>query len=303
MKLGCIVLAHDRPEQLARLLALLRHPDIRLYLHVDSRRNIEPFRAALGRVGMDDVAFLNRHPTRWGGPEVLDAAVDGLARAFEEGCTYFTLISGQDWPLRSAQAIVDFFASAGSRSFLSHFDYPAEHLRFGGRDRIEFYSYNIMGRRETCIPRGEDASFLNRKGRVMNELLRLRSAPGRRRRFPNYLRPVGGWLWWNLSREAAEYVLEFLSAHPDYRRFHEHGLSPDEVFFQSILVGTDYATDHEVINDSLRFTIWEPRSSHPRTLTTANLQALLASDALFARKFDEHVDAAVLEQLPVVTER
>ncbi len=113
--------------------------------------------------------------------------------------------------------------------------------RLGGRDRTDFYTYTVRGRRETCIPRGEDTSFLSRKGRLLNRILRLRSSLKPPRSFPSYARAFGGSQWWNLSRGAADYVLAFLDEHPDYRRYHEHTLAPDEIFFQSILVGTGFA--------------------------------------------------------------
>jgi hypothetical protein len=100
---------------------------------------------------------------------------------------------------------------------------------------------------------------------------------------------------WNLSRVAAQHVLQFLARHPDYRSYHQHTWCPDELFFHSILVGTDFASQYEVVNDGLRFHIWE--GVHKRALTTNDVPAALASDKLFARKFDPAVDRAALERI------
>jgi hypothetical protein len=128
-------------------------------------------------------------------------------------------------------------------------------------------------------------------------MLRVRSALKARRRFPPYARPFGGSQWWNLSRAAADRVLAFLDEHPDYRRYHEHTLAPDELFFQSALLGTDFASQNEVVNDTLRFMRWHGGESHPRVLGSEVLPAMLESEALFARKFDAAVDRAVLASL------
>ena len=69
------------------------------------------------------------------------------------------------------------------------------------------------------------------------------------------------------------------------------------MFVHSILLGTDFARDHEIVNDRLRFVIRQEGSPHPRTLKTADTPAMLESEKLFARKFDERGDAAVLERL------
>jgi hypothetical protein len=297
MKLAIVVLAHDRPKQLALLLSALRHPQVRLYLHVDRRADLAPIAAALTGAGLGEVELLPRHATMWGSVELVDAALEGLARGAGDGCDYFALISGQDFPLRPVGEILAFFERAGSRSYLEHFPLPTGRWRFEGRERTDFYTYTVRGRRETCLPRGEDTGFFNRKGRFLNEMLRVRSALKPPRRFPSYARPFGGSQWWNLSRVAAERVLGFIEEHPGYRRYHTHTLAPDEVFFQSILLGTDFAAEHEIVNDALRFMRWPEEESHPRVLTIGDLPAMRESEALFGRKFDAAVDEAVLARL------
>jgi hypothetical protein len=297
MKLAIVVLAHDRPDQLARLLAALRHPRVRLYLHLDRRVGSAPFTAALADAGLGDVEPLPRHATAWGSPELVDAALEGIVRGARDGCDHFTLISGRDFPLRPVEEILAFFEAAGSRSHLEHFPLPDPRWRFGGRDRTDFYTYTVRGRRETCIPRGEDTSFLSAKGRALNAMLRVRSALKGARRFPSYANPFGGSQWWNLSRAATDRVLGFLGEHPDYRRYHTYTLAPDEVFFQSILLGTDFAEEHEVVNDTLRFMRWAEKESHPRVLRVDDLPAMVESEALFARKFDTSVDDSALRRL------
>ncbi|HEX7244587.1 MAG TPA: beta-1,6-N-acetylglucosaminyltransferase [Solirubrobacterales bacterium] len=297
MKLAIVVLAHDRPEHLARLLSAVRDPAVRVYLHVDRRVPLEPFSQALTAAGLEDVALLPRQATSWASPQLVDAALEGLKRGVADGCGYFLLLSGRDFPLRPAEEIVAFAEGAGSRSYLEHFPLPDPRWRLGGRDRTDFYTYTVRGRRETCIPRGEDTSYLNRRGGLLNRFLRLRGLGKPARRFPSYARAYGGSQWWNLSRDAASHVLAFLERHPDYRRYHEHTLAPDEIFFQSILAGTGFAERAEVVDDSLRFMRWPVEESHPRVLGVDDLPAILASGALFARKFDPSVDAEVLERL------
>jgi Core-2/I-Branching enzyme len=297
MKLACIVLAHRNPEQLALLLSVLRHDCVSLYLHVERRSAFAPFARALSDAGLSHTVLLPRRDAHWGGVGLVDATVDGLARAMADGCDYAMLISGQDFPLRPVQAILSFAEEAGQRSYVRHWPLPTPRWRFDGRDRTDFYTYDFLGRRETCIPRGEDVSSLSWRGRTLNAILRMRTARKPPRRFPHYARAFGGTQWLNLSRAAAEHVLGFLADHPDYRRYHEYSLAPDEIFFQSILVGTGFADLHEVKNDDLRLTIWPEGGRHPRTLQAGDLEAMLASQKLFARKLDPEVDATVLTRL------
>jgi hypothetical protein len=297
MKLACIVLAHRLPKQLARLLSMLRHPRVRVYLHIDRRKSLAPFTRALSEAGVQDVVFIPRHASWWSSVGTIDAALEGLMAGVDEDCDYFIVISGQDFPLQPMDEIVAFFQRARSRSYLTYWSLSEFPRRWRARDRTDRYTYTVRGRREICIPRGEDVSFFNWRGRILNELLRARTAFMPPRRHPPYVHAFLGWDWWNLSREAVNYVLRFHTEHPDFRQWHEHTLAPSEMFVHSILLGTDFALSHEIVNDKLRFLIPQERSPHPRTLTTEDLPAILESGEPFARKFDEEVDGAVLEHL------
>jgi hypothetical protein len=301
MMVAIIVLAYNLPQQLASLLSVLRHPQVRVYVHVDRRKPLDRFTRAFADAGVDDAVLLPRHPSRWGSAQCVDATLEGLAAGLSDGCGYFVLVSGQDFPLKPVAEMVELFESAPSTSYMSYM--PVAESTAGqrgqpwhGRHRTEFYTYNVRGLRELCVPRGEDLSFMSRKGRILNELLRMRSALKPPRRHPPYAQPFSGATWWNMSRPAVEHVFRFLDEHPDYRRYHEYTLAPEELFFQSILVGTDFASNYGVINDDLRFLLWNG-APRPLTLKIDDLPAMLASGKIFARKFDETVDNAVLARL------
>jgi hypothetical protein len=298
VRLAFLVLAHRGPDQTALLLSTLRDPSSRLYLHVDARVPIDPFSAALTGAGLTtDVTFLRRRPTRWAGPELVDVVCEGLARSLADACDYFLLISGQDFPLRRVDELAAFFEAAPDRSYMTHWALPYDGWRLGGRDRTDFYTYDFLGRRETCIPRGEDVSYLSWRGRTLNAMLRLRSVGKPARRTPGYIRAFGGSQWMNLSAAAVRHIVDFVSAHPEYRRYHEHTLAPDELFFPSILAGTGFAEEHELVNDSLRFMVWPRHERSPRVLRSADLPAIRRAGALFARKLDADADPELVKRL------
>lgn len=296
MRLAVIVLAHSAPAQLALLLSTLRHPEVRVYLHVDRGADLAPFLAEFDAAGVSDVALLPRFRSRWGGIEVVDATLAGLARGVADRCDYFLLLSGQDCLLWPVERIVSFFGETPDRNYVEAFSLPDSRWAYDGRLRTDFYSYTILGRRETCIPAGVPAS-LSRRGRVLNTLLRVRGMLKPPRHFPAYVRPFGGAQWWNLSRSAAEFVLAFVREHADYRAYHEHTLLPDELFFQSILMGSPFCSAHEIVNDALRFMIWAPGASHPRALGPEDLPQMRASQKPFARKLDSPSASAIVHSL------
>ena len=299
MKVACIIRAYHLPKQLALLLSVLRHPQVRVYLHIDRRKPLAPFTRALAEAGLRDIVLLPRYKSWWGSAGVVDAGLEGLAAGVADGCGYFVFMSGQDFPIQPLEDIVAFFEDAGSDSYLSYGPLSESRYRgqpWYGRHRTEFYTYTVRGRRELCVPRGHDVSYMSWRGRTLNQLLRMRGALKPPRRHPPYLRPFVGTAGWNMSRAAAAYVLRFVSEHPDYRRYHTYTLTPDEMFFHSILVGTDFASQHQVVNDNLRYMRWNG-APHPLTLTVDDLSTMIESGKLFARKFDEGVDGLVLARL------
>jgi hypothetical protein len=71
-------------------------------------------------------------------------------------------------------------------------------------------------------------------------------------------------------------------------------LCADELIFQNILMHSPLKDS--IISKTFRKLVWAG-GSHPKTFTIADADELLASDALFARKFDDEADAAILDRL------
>jgi hypothetical protein len=83
-------------------------------------------------------------------------------------------------------------------------------------------------------------------------------------------------------------------------RFFERAYIPDELFFQTILMSSTVA--ETVVDSNVRYLDWSRRPA-PAILGVGDLEAMLASGALFARKFDITVDAKILDLLDERFER
>jgi len=217
--------------------------------------------------------ILPRRKCYWGDFSIVEAALDGLHALFarEIAFDHVTLLSGQDYPIKRNEDIACFFATHPHTSFMSYCEIPCPGWgREGGLERVRNF-YARFGRRRIAIPV--------------------------RRRFPEGFAPFGRSAWWSLSRECAEYVLAFLETNRPFVRFFRHVGVPDELFFQTVLLNSPLRATIE--NENLRFVDWSPGPAHghPKVLTTVDLEALVASSKLFARKFDVEEDAAVLDAL------
>jgi hypothetical protein len=105
---------------------------------------------------------------------------------------------------------------------------------------------------------------------------------------PYGLHPYFGSGYWILHRTAVEYIQSFLSDHPEYVPYFERVRVPDEMFFQTVLLNSPLRDT--IVNDDFRYIRWPG----PKVLAMADLDDLRQTRDLFARKFDETVDPAVL---------
>lgn len=276
MRIDYLIRAHTAPEQLARLVQRLDERDVRFYVHVNRLTDDETFEAMQqGLAGRDNVVWLPRVACYWGGFSLLEATLVGIEVILASGDLpdYAILLSGQDYPLRSAAEIEAFLEARRGRNFLDYFHLPAEKWagEGGGLNRVRYPYFERI--------------------RYKTRLLRL-PIP---RRFPAGLEPYGGMALWALTGETLADVMRFVAERPDVLRFFRRTKMPDELFFQTIMLSTALADSVE--NEFLHYMDWSDGSAHPAILRAADLPKLTASGMLFARKFDASVDSEILDLL------
>jgi hypothetical protein len=278
MKVAYIVSAYKLPQQLVRLVRRLHTENATFAIHVDAKTSRQVYGAMVdGTRELDRVFFVERHRCHWGGWGHVRATLKGMERLYSGGAEfeYAVLLTGQDYPLRSARAIEGFLAGSGGRSYMSRWRLPSERWPGrGGLDRLE--------RRHLVGPRH------------LHVVL-----PGRRR-LPLGLEPWGGSPYWCLARPALDHVRAVVGERRDVVRFFERAYIPDELFFQTILMSSTLA--ETVVDSNVRYLDWSRRPA-PAILGVGDLEAMFASGALFARKFDFTLDGKILDLLDERLER
>ncbi|HZG36016.1 MAG TPA: beta-1,6-N-acetylglucosaminyltransferase [Gaiellaceae bacterium] len=272
MKLVYVVSAYKLPRQLGRLLRRLADGEARIAVHVDAKTPEGVYRRMRHEAsGLAHVHFLPRHRSFWAGFGHVRTTLKGIEHhlANPEPFDYAILLTGQDYPLVPPAVIRRRLAEAEGASFLNWFPLPTERWDAnGGLDRFE------------------------RLHLVSYKSLHLR-LPWRRR-IPGGLRPFGGSAYWCLARPAVEYVADYTRRNPRYVRFFSRVFVPDELFFQTLLLNSPLR--ESMIDDDLRYLDWQRRPA-PAILRVDDLDTMLASGKLFARKFDESIDSRVLDEL------
>jgi hypothetical protein len=272
-----LIRAHHRPHQLARLVDRLRTPNARFFVHVSARTSDETYAAMRDALeGSPDVRWLPRVRTYYGGFSLVRATLVGVDAILREEPlpSHAVVLSGQDYPLRPAAEIEQHFAARPGTSFLEHFRLPVADRwpgENGGLDRIRGY-------------------YLER----FSYRTRLLRVPFVRRRFPAGLTPYGGSAWTALAANALLEIDRFAKENRRVLDFFRHVNIPDEIVVPTILMNSPIRDS--VLNEEIHYVRW-PGGAHPATFTRHDLDRLMASGKLFARKFDLHADEQVLDLL------
>ena len=108
MRLAYLILAHNTPNHLCRLVRALNSPNAVFFIHVDRKSTIRSYRDSLSQ---PKVTFLeDRVDVYWDGFSRVDATIklinESLNCSPESG--YLVLLSASDYPLRSPTYIEDF---------------------------------------------------------------------------------------------------------------------------------------------------------------------------------------------------
>lgn len=294
MKIAYIILSHKNPSQIMRLADLLatREATSIIAIHHDGTREFHPTPASARKI-----RFIE--PTtriEWGSYSLIEATLKGIRLIHHEeaGYDWLILLSGQDYPVTPLHEIERQLATSPYDGFLAH--QPIDSAGSGFGERYYFRYIMLPKRLKTLCHR------LQKKA-ALTSLLSFKAGPGTTRprvgirRFKTIfgprLRCYKGSQWFTVSSKCVDYVLNFIDNNKDIQRYFEHTFIPDESFFHTILLNSEL----KIKNDNKRFILWDEKASHPKLLRTADLDAIVASGAHFARKFDDTVDSAILDEI------
>lgn len=276
MKVAHLVLAHNKPDQLKRLLKSLENEFSRTFVHLDKKCDLKNF-SFLTKAPQVKL-INNRHCVNWGGFSQVKAIHTSIKQVMESGerFDYINLISGQDYPLKPLNEFHSFLEQHPEKIFMS-FYLPGHPWLVEAKKRLSYLHLT-------------DYKF---KGSTRLEQLINFFLPGQK--FPSEFIFVGHSTWFTLSWESAKYIVEFFRNNDAFINKFKYTWGADEILMQSILYNSPLK--HKIINDNLRYIDWSEEKPSPKTLTIADKQVLTTTPCFFGRKFDIEIDTKILTYL------
>jgi hypothetical protein len=290
MKLAFLILVHRYPAQAAGLIKiLLKEKDVTVFVHTDAKADDVFEMLHKEFAGNTQVVFTaNRYKVYWGSYNQIKATAELITTAFKHGIyNRYTLLSGQDFPIKPIGEFKKFLCENEGAEFISFFKLPKPGTwgGNGGMNRMEYYWLGMKIQQHRFVF-GKINGFTHGLHKVFGHKRKLN--------FPLY----GGGNWFTLSNSAVTYIAQFLEKNPGYLKRFRYTRCADEIFTQSILLNSPFKD--KVVNDDLRYVNWSTGPEYPKILRAEDYAILAqAKNKFFARKFDEKIDAKVIEKLSV----
>jgi Core-2/I-Branching enzyme len=316
MKIAFLVLNHRRPAQLVRLLTALRSqlPDSPIVVHHDVFHGELP--AEIFEPTRNVHLLTSRKRIAWGDFSVVDIYCWSLAWMIEHiEFDWVVLLSAQDYPIKPLVGLADDLIRNNADAVLRAI--PISHLPKAAarRDmnRRYFYRYSSAprSRRSSWLPDTLRRGVRHSTG-LLIDTINILQPFFKIYRFPDLMPYRFGWrarnvpftrsrpcwygsMWFGLSRYATEYVLNYMSDHPEYVDYYRGTIIPDESMIATLICNSP---NLRVDNRDLHYTRWSnSKSGHPDIFQFDDLAELAAAPQYFARKFDIGRDPSILDRL------
>lgn len=294
MKIAYLILAHKRPGQFKRLVKTLNSETTQIFVHIDSRVDINQFQS----VDTQHAIFLqDRMAPNWGGYSLLLTMLHVLRTAMAAGdFDYFQFLSGLDYPIKTDQEITQFYENAAGNSYL--FSYPL----VPGAPKAETFRRYYFVDQIAQLPKGLHAAA-HKFESLVSHILPDRTLNG--------YKPHRGSQWICLHRDAAEYCMAYLQTPKgkQFLDFFKYSWGSDEIMFPILLLNSalaariqfdPYENDHANYAENmfaLHYIDWNRNRERPAIFEDYDFDALKASKALFARKFNLEKSSALLARI------
>lgn len=302
MRVAALILAHKNKEQLDRLISVLEHPYVDIYIHLDKKSKLSPDDFTQHNVRFTqkriDIALFDF--------SMVDAELELIRTASSHGqYGYYILLSGQCYPLRHIDDIYTYLCKSYPKplievispnivtKFARQFKYPHTLKRFRNASLsfLQKYSPTKSIYPYKYIPEGIVFAITLLRGIFVKS--------PKQRLHDMGITPYFGPQWWILPDAAIDGIIHCYE-NESFCNAMKDCFSCDETFFQTAIMrqADDFAiklNEKGYYLNKKWFTIFS--GGHPILLTEEHFEQLISSKMLFGRKFDINKDDSILDML------
>ena len=269
MKVVYQITLYHKKDQFRWLMAALYNDLDYFLIHIDKNSPDSYVREIVEICGnRPNIHFQYPLPIYWGGWSIVESQLQGLQEAVERwpDWQYFLNISGQDYPLRRREGIIEYLTGLNGSSGIACMSLPDLGISIRRRTWFQCIEY---GHRVHRLP-------LPRADLLVRRIKWKGSG------------------WHILSRGFGEWVVSSPTA-VKWRKLCRRVMFPDEFYFQNVIMDGPFQPLRS--NDNGRFVLWEQASSRPTVLRRNDFERMMESGKIFARKFDNDQDIDIIRAI------
>lgn len=320
MKHAVLIMAHKNKEQLIRLIRALSCDSFDFFIHPDlnwdlSEQDLIEIETCANNIHLASKR-IHGELDHWSLPQITLNLIDDalrLEQKFEGGYSYFLLLSGQDYPIKSKSYILRFLEEQYPKPHVHAESYEDEYW-VRSKFMLVRWSHKIEEIHKRMNP------GLLRKIRVFPYVIaesvekKFYGTPYDRIK-KHGVKLYGGSQWWILPHGVIDYIMDLRRNDPQLFKEFERTWTPDETLFQTMAMNSPYVK-YIVENDDIYdhgyriipsttypdfVTPTKGFRGHPHVITSQDFDRIMDRKALFARKFDVNVDTRVLDLIDNAT--
>lgn len=293
-----LILAHKKPDQIAKLILTLSHENTYFFLHIDRKINVRIFDEL--KTIKNCIFIKNRVKCDWGSFGLVQATLNSMVEIeafmnlnYLNSNYHLIQISGEDLPLKSNKFVHNYLASQPETSFINHWLLPNKKWWNGGLFRFEsifLTPFNRYPKTHFWLNKIVKATFLKRFIAI-NQM---------RQNFPD-LKLFGASQWMILSKKMVSFVIKNAN-NKKFNRIFKYVFAADEIYFPTLIYHFDKAKMFPIENIATHLVVFVGNNANPEYLNIKDIEeSQKENDYLFARKFDSSKNpqaiAYILDQI------
>ena len=290
MKHAYLIMAHNEPYILERLLKLIDDRRNDIYLHIDKKWHDFDFEYFKKIVNKSNLYFTDRLDVRWGTYRQIECELLLFEMAHNNGgYSYYHLLSGIDMPLVNQDVIHDYFDKNNGKEFIC-FDYHNKALP-DTIDRIKYFHLFVNNMRNNNLIIKVIFKIFHKIFLIFQKIFHV----NRLKKVPLTIRKGANWV--SVTEVVVDYIL---SKKEMIRKVFSYSVCADEVFLQTIIYNSDlydiligYKNDDNFAIK--RYIDW--KRGKPYTFKSEDFNDLINSGCFFARKFSIKVDKEIIDKI------
>lgn len=285
-----LIMAHNQPEHLRKLLDVLDNERNDIFIHLDKKSSIDP-QSLSDICQKSKMYFTNRLNVYWGGTQI-EAELILLEAAVSKGqYQYYHLLTGVDFPLKKQSEILRFFDEHYGENFISINE--VKNTKYLAR--VKYY-YPLQDHKQNLLIK------ICRKVLIICQRM---FSVDRTKRYSQIKKWAIGSAYFDITDDVARYLV---GKKNEIKSVFGSTFCADEMFLQTLVLNSEMYRNLKLYKSSknnpyiqntymdvLRAIDWT--RGKPYVWKKGDYGILIGSNCLFARKFDFTNNPEIVEML------